>query len=111
MTSFRQLTDAGVSSQTKSSLLRALQPLLPRTEATSVTVRAPRAEQLLGIEDLRATRAGSIMFVDLTARVPSTLSVADTSVLEGTIARTLKDAKKEIAEVRVRFEPVEAGKA
>lgn len=107
MTSFRQLTDHGVSPSTRSSLIRALDPLLVRPHSASDTLsrQAPTAEQILGIKDLRATRAGAQMFVDLTARVPSTLSVADASTLEGKIARTLKDAKKEITEVRVRFEP------
>jgi divalent metal cation (Fe/Co/Zn/Cd) transporter len=107
MTSFRQLTDAGVSLSTKTTLLRALEPMVPRSQAPTVTVTAPRAEKLLGIEDLRATRAGSMMFVDLTAKVPSTLSVADTSALEDMITRTLKEARKEVKEVRVKFDPVE----
>lgn len=106
LTSFKQLTDAGVSSQTKNSLLHALEPLLPGSTST-LPHEAPRAEQLLAIEDLRATRAGSLMFVDLTAKVPRSLSVADTSALEHTIGRSLKQAKKEVSEVRVRFEPVD----
>ena len=109
MSSFKQLTDAGVSAKTKGSLARALVPLLP--DATRTLPReAPRAEQvLLAVEDLRATRAGSLMFVDLTAKVPQSLSVSDTSALEDRISRTLKAAKKEVSEVRVRFEPVETG--
>ncbi|KIP08469.1 hypothetical protein PHLGIDRAFT_18915 [Phlebiopsis gigantea 11061_1 CR5-6] len=111
MSSFKQLTDAGVSAKTKSSLLLALQPLLPSASRTLPQgAAAPRAEQLLlGVEDLRATRAGSLMFVDLTAKVPQSLSVSDTSALENRISRTLKEAKKEVSEVRVRFEPVETG--
>lgn len=107
LTSFRQLTDHGVSPSTRTILIRALDPLLAHPHSPSATLPrgAPTAEQILGIKDLRATRSGSQMAVDLTARVPSTLSVADTTALEGKIARTLKDAKKEIAEVRVRFEP------
>ena len=111
MTSFKQLTDAGVSAETKSSLLLALQPLLPSASRTlPQEAAAPRAEQLLlAVEDLRATRAGSLMFVDLTAKVPQSLNVSDTSALEDRISRTLKAAKKEVSEVRVRFEPVETG--
>lgn len=111
MSSFKQLTDAGVSAKTKSSLLLALQPLLPSASRTlPQEAAAPRAEQLLlAVEDLRATRAGSLMFVDLTAKVPQSLSVRDTSALEDRISRTLKEAKKEVSEVRVRFEPVETG--
>lgn len=106
--SFKQLTDGGVSLQTKTSLLRALDPLLasPRS-ASTLPLEPPRAEQLLGIEDLRATRAGSFMFVDLTAKVPRSLSVSDASALERKIGSTLKEAKKEVSEVRVRFDPVD----
>ena len=103
MTSFKQLTDAGVSPETKSSLLLALQPLLPGAPRTLPRdAAAPRAEQLLlAVEDLRATRAGSLMFVDLTAKVPRSLNVADTSALEKRIGQTLKQAKKEVKEVRL----------
>ena len=108
MTSFKQLTDAGVSTQTKNSLLHALEPLLPGSSSRTLPQDPPRAEQmLLAVEDLRATRAGSLMFVDLTAKVPRSLNVADTSALEKRIGQTLKQAKKEVKEVRVRFEPVE----
>ena len=110
MTSFKQLTDAGVSQKTKSSLVRALAPLLPnaaRTLPYEGPGEAPRAEEvLLAVEDLRATRAGSLMFVDLTAKVARSASVQETSALEDRISRALKDAKKEVSEVRVRFVPV-----
>lgn len=47
------------------------------------------------------------MFVDLTADVSGLLSVRETSELEAKITSTLKSARKEIAEVRVQFHPVE----
>ncbi|GBE81570.1 Mitochondrial metal transporter 2 [Sparassis crispa] len=104
---FHQLTDGSVSPKTRKALAEALSPLLsaPALPASSSPLTPPSAEQLLAIRDLRAKRAGALMFVDLTVEVPRTLSVAQTSTLEGKIARTLKDARKEVAEVQVRFRP------
>jgi divalent metal cation (Fe/Co/Zn/Cd) transporter len=48
------------------------------------------------------------MFVDLTADVTGSLSVRETSELEAKITDTLKEARREIAEVRVQFHPVDA---
>jgi len=45
------------------------------------------------------------MFVDLTATVPGSVTVAETSALEEKIQDTLKKARKEIKEVRVTFRP------
>jgi divalent metal cation (Fe/Co/Zn/Cd) transporter len=50
------------------------------------------------------------MFVDVTAEVSGQLSVAAASSLEWRITQTLKDARKEIAEVRVRFCPSEGSR-
>jgi divalent metal cation (Fe/Co/Zn/Cd) transporter len=47
------------------------------------------------------------MFVDLTVDVSVSLSVRETSVLEEKITDTLKQARREIAEVRVQFHPVD----
>jgi divalent metal cation (Fe/Co/Zn/Cd) transporter len=47
------------------------------------------------------------MFVDLTADVPASLTVRETSELEAKITSTLKEARREIAEVRVQFNPVD----
>lgn len=109
ISAFRQLTDAGVSPQTRSSLLRALDPLLP-PNGSAKAIGSPSERSLLAVKDLRAMRAGALMFVDLTAEVPRTLNVADTSALESRIARSLKAAKKEITEVRVKFSPVDVEK-
>ena len=68
---------------------------------------ADHAQSLLAVQDLRAMRAGALMFVDVVAHVPRSLSVEDASVLEGRIARALKAARKEVSEVRVRFRPVD----
>lgn len=47
------------------------------------------------------------MFVDLTADVSGTLSVEDASLLDDKITETLKKARREIGEVRVKFHPVD----
>ncbi|KAG5648510.1 hypothetical protein DXG03_003121 [Asterophora parasitica] len=90
------LTDAGVAPKTRRSIERTLSPLLNDT-----------GSHLHAIQDLRARRSGSRMFVDLTASVSGTLSVHDASSLDDKITRTLKEARKEIAEVRVKFQPIE----
>jgi divalent metal cation (Fe/Co/Zn/Cd) transporter len=45
------------------------------------------------------------MFVDLTASVSSQMSIYDASALEVRIAQVLKEARKEIDEVRIKFKP------
>ena len=47
------------------------------------------------------------MFVDLTADVAGSLSVRETSELEAKITSMLKEARREIAEVKVQFHPVD----
>ena len=47
------------------------------------------------------------MFVDLTASVSGQMSVYAASALEMKITQTLKEARKEIAEVRIKFEPLD----
>jgi divalent metal cation (Fe/Co/Zn/Cd) transporter len=96
--SIGELTDAGVSSRTRKAMSDALQPLL----APSVT-----SPSLLAVTNLRARRAGSLAFVELTADVPSTLTVSETASLEHKIEHALKEARREVAEVRVQFRPVD----
>ncbi|KAI0779922.1 hypothetical protein C8Q74DRAFT_1261951 [Fomes fomentarius] len=117
MTALRQLTDAGVSPATKSTLFDTLQPLIhthsspspshppPPSNGSAPHVHSP-SEALLAITDLRAMRTGANMFVDLTAHVPSRLNVEDTAALEQQIRDTLVRARKDVKEVRVRFRPV-----
>lgn len=95
------LTDAGVSRKTRYALERTLKPLI------SPTSEHPETSTLLGIRDIRARRAGSLMFVDLTADVSAVMSVQETHELEAKISRTLNDARRDIAEVRVKFQPVD----
>ncbi|KDQ53548.1 hypothetical protein JAAARDRAFT_39236 [Jaapia argillacea MUCL 33604] len=113
---FGELTDASVSSKSRASLTRALAPLVsPSTHSSShppspshLLAPSDRVERsILAIRNIRARRAGALVFVDLTADVPRTLSVEETSSLEGSISRTLKEAGKEVAEVRVKFNPVD----
>ncbi|KAH8078072.1 cation efflux family-domain-containing protein [Cristinia sonorae] len=109
MSAFRQLTDAGVSPRTKSSLLQSLDPLLPDKSTPHIPTPSQRdlhTDQLLGIRDLRAMRAGALMVVDLVADVPRTLPVEHASEIEKRIAETLRKARKEVSEVRIRFNPV-----
>ncbi|KAJ6625564.1 mitochondrial iron ion transporter [Mycena sp. CBHHK59/15] len=95
------LTDAGISSKARQSLKRALDPLLS-TSASDVS-----SPSLIAIRHLRGRRAGSLIFVDLTAEVPNALSMQNATLLEEQITQTLKSAKKEIAEVRVKFHAVD----
>ncbi|KAI3618578.1 cation efflux family [Moniliophthora roreri] len=88
------LTDAGVSAKTRNSLKRTLDPLL---SASSTSINA--------ISDIRARRAGSLLYVDMVAEVPGDLTVQDLAELEGKILHTMKEKRKEVAEVRVRFKP------
>ncbi|KZT68255.1 hypothetical protein DAEQUDRAFT_728063 [Daedalea quercina L-15889] len=108
---FHQLTDGGVSAGTREALVESLSPILPDPALSSLTPSVTQlqahTENLLGIRDLRAMRVGGLMFVDLIADVPRTVSVGETSALEAEIVRTLKEARKEVKEVRVRFHPVD----
>ncbi|KAJ3988518.1 CDF-like metal transporter [Lentinula detonsa] len=98
------LTDAGVSAKTRQSLKRILEPLVASPSSTSFSISQPN---VLAISGLRARRSGSLMFIDLTAEVPSNLTVHELVVLEEKILQTLKEARKEVKEVHVRFKPVE----
>ena len=92
------LTDAGVSPRKRKLLLKTLKTFTPdsREEASRSTV--------ISFDHLRARRAGSLMFVDVTAKVSNDMTVIQASALEDEITRTLKAAHKEITEVRVKFE-------
>jgi divalent metal cation (Fe/Co/Zn/Cd) transporter len=47
------------------------------------------------------------MFVDLTIDVSQDMSVHDATLLEKRIVKTLKEVRKEISEVRIKFNAVE----
>jgi divalent metal cation (Fe/Co/Zn/Cd) transporter len=68
-----ELTDAGVSPKTQQSLTQILNPLIVSSFPSSSS--QPHLDRtLLGIRQLRARRAGSLMFVDLTADVSGRVS-------------------------------------
>ncbi|KAG0706127.1 cation efflux protein [Suillus ampliporus] len=107
---FAELTDAGISENSQRKLVHALEPLLssPSPSFPSASGNELLATtELLAIRHLRAKRAGSLMYVDLTADVSSNMSVLAMSKLEIKISRTLQEARKEISEVRVKFHPVD----
>jgi divalent metal cation (Fe/Co/Zn/Cd) transporter len=108
---FAELTDAGISNRSRDTLLRALDPLLRRdaTNGDASAVSESERPRVLAIRELRAKRAGSSMIVDLTAHVPRTTTVLATSELEEEITQLLRDARREVSEVRVRFYPVDDG--
>ncbi len=96
--SWADLTDASVSSKTRQSLQRTLDRVVDPSATAPV----------LAIRNLRARHAGSLIYVDLVADVPSTLTVTETASVEDKICHTLMTARKEVAEVRVKFHPVNA---
>lgn len=106
---FTELTDAGISANSQRKLVHALNPLLssPSLPSSVLGNGFHDTTELLAVRHLRARRAGSLMYVDLTADVPSNMSVTATSRLEVKISQTLKEARREISEVRVKFHPVD----
>ncbi|THV02330.1 cation efflux protein [Dendrothele bispora CBS 962.96] len=89
------LTDAGVSAKTRDSLQHTLDPML---EASDSSIRS--------ITGLRARRSGSLLYVDLVAEVPAALTVQELLDLETQILATMKEKRKEVVEVRVKFEAI-----
>jgi len=98
------LSDKGVSPRTQQSLMKALEPLT-QSPMNGRSSNGNSYQPTLSISSLRARRAGSLIFVDLTATVPESVTVAETSALESKIQYTLQKARKEIKEVRVTFRP------
>ena len=94
---FWEMTDASVSDSVLQSLYRPLNRL----------VDAPRlSTPLLHVRDLRARRAGSQLFVDLSAGVPGNVTALQLDGLEKEMVAALKAERKDVKEVRVRFEVV-----
>jgi len=104
---FAELTDAGISKSSRDKLLRALDPLLRRSATSGDSSAVSECARVLAIRELRAKRAGSLMIVDLTVDVSPTLTVLTTSELEEKITQLLREARREVSEVRVKFHPVE----
>ncbi|KAF9501570.1 mitochondrial iron ion transporter [Pleurotus eryngii] len=98
---WRDLTDASVSSRTRRSLLKTLDPLISTDNSTASD------PLLLAIRQIRARRSGSLIFVDLKVDVPGGLTVYESASLEMKISQTLMKARKEIAEVNIQFRPID----
>ncbi|KAJ3516425.1 hypothetical protein NLJ89_g1124 [Agrocybe chaxingu] len=99
------LTDAGVSPRTHQVLMRVLQPLVDQPPEKQNGSAVDTLPLLVSISQLRARKAGSMMFVDLIAEVSGSVTVSHAATLEEKIGNTLKNARKEIKEVRVTFRP------
>ncbi|KAI6026243.1 cation efflux protein [Pisolithus microcarpus] len=80
---------------TRDRFLHALDPLLSKSVESSIGAPCTK-------------RVGSLIFVDVTADVPSTLTVLDTCRLEEQITHRLSEVRREVSDVRVRFCPVDA---
>ena len=127
---FGELTDRGVSPKTQRILTQALNSLLPApSTSTEPTVEdslahsdshpdsdshshshsheVPSPSVLLGIHDLRAMRAGATMFVDVVADVSPAMTMRDAAAIEKNITEKLRCARREISEVRVKFNVIE----
>ena len=126
---FGELTDRGVLPRTQRILTRALNPLLPSPSPTTESIpedphtrshphpnshphhhsdsEVPSSSALLGIHDLRAMRAGATMFVDVVADVSPAMTMHDAAVIERAITGKLKSVRREISEVRVKFNAIE----
>lgn len=127
---FGELTDRGVSPRTQRILTRALNPLLPHPSISTESItkdphaqshphpnshsyhhlnsdQVPSSSALLAIHDLRAVRAGATMFVDVVADVSPAMTMRDAAVIERNITEKLKFVRREISEVRVKFNVVE----
>ena len=113
---FGELTDRGVSPKTQRILTRALNSLLPVPSTSTESAindshthshEIPLPSVLLGIHDLRAMRAGATMFVDVVADVSPAMTMRDAAVIERNITEKLKGARREISEVRVKFNVME----
>lgn len=87
--------DVGVSAKTIKSLERAVASLTP-------------GDHLVEISDIRAVRAGSLMFVDLVAHVKGNTTVHELEEVEKIIRDKLVHRKTEIREVRIQFRAVES---
>lgn len=90
--------DAGISLKTLDSIRTALSPLLQSSS---------NELQILAFQDLRARRLGAKIVVDLSARVPATLTVQETSHIEEMVYTHLNRHRTDISEVRLKFIPEE----
>lgn len=100
----KELTDAGVSPATKRKLSRVLDDIMN----TTVTADSRAHAKLVALDELRAVRSGSLMFVDVTARVIGDATLHELNQIENLVRERIVARKKEVHEVRVRFRPVDS---
>ena len=91
------MTDASASDSVLQSLSRSLNRLLEDPCLAS---------SLLHVHDLRARRAGSQLFVSVSAGVPRNVTALQLDLLEKDMVAALKAERKDVKEVHVRFEVV-----
>ena len=89
------MTDASVSNPVLQSLSRPLDRLLEDPCLSGC---------LLHVHDLRARRAGSQLFVNVSAGVPGNATASQLDRLEKAMVAALKAERKDVKEVHVRFE-------
>ena len=91
------MTDASASDSVLQSLSRRLNRLLEDPSLSGC---------LLRIHDLRARRAGSQLFVNVSAGVPGNVTALQLDRLEKELVAALRAERKDVKEVNVRFEVV-----
>lgn len=104
----RDLTDAGVSENTRRALRKIVDPLVtPPTSAS--TSSYPNTNSILAIRNVRAIRSGSVMFVDLTADVSPLMTVREAHHVEDRIRNAITSKRSEVREVRIHLHALEDG--
>jgi divalent metal cation (Fe/Co/Zn/Cd) transporter len=92
---FWEMTDASASDKVMRSLSHSLDKLLEDPHLKT---------SFLHVHSLRARRAGSQLFVNLTVRVPGDLTAIQLNHLEKRIIAALKAERKNVKEVHVQYE-------
>lgn len=101
-----ELTDRGVGPRSREALLDALQPLVESERAKAKGEGEGEEEaRVEAIEEVRAVRAGALLFVDVRVRVSGKMTVQETAVLGDEIREALRVIRSDLAEVRIRFVP------
>ena len=92
---FWEMTDASAPDKVLRSLSHSLDELLEDPHLKT---------SVLHVRNLRARRAGSQLFVNLTVGVPGDLTAIQLDQLEKRIVAALKAERKEVKEVHVQYE-------
>ncbi|KDQ10104.1 hypothetical protein BOTBODRAFT_36534 [Botryobasidium botryosum FD-172 SS1] len=99
--SIKELTDAGVSPSTLSSISSLLKPILSASPSSSSS--SSKYTHVIAIRDIRALRRGGNIFVDLTVELPRNTSMQGALGVEERIRKTVMEGRKEVREVKVQF--------